>query len=194
MLGHPPPISLCPSIGNITDSLVNFTHSMRQGEDEGGGQGGDGVWCLGVVSLAVFLASFCQCCELWGRSNFFWTRDWGSQVVEQDPLPQLSGVAWEWDPRSFSNACDGGTGCFQEAWCFSGLCPRPIILHTVQEYFWCAWQGQMLYVWGGQTIQARFPKRQGKDSPSHCLSERLLVLMQDWAFLCRWSVLDRPNA
>jgi hypothetical protein len=29
-LGHPPPISLCPSVGNITDSLVNFMQSMGQ--------------------------------------------------------------------------------------------------------------------------------------------------------------------
>jgi hypothetical protein len=30
MLGHSPPISLCPSIGDITDSLVNFMQSMGQ--------------------------------------------------------------------------------------------------------------------------------------------------------------------
>ncbi len=42
-----------------------------------------------------------------------------------------------------------------------GECCRPPILHTVQEYFWRAWQGQMQYVWGGQTIEAGFPKRRG---------------------------------
>jgi hypothetical protein len=41
-------------------------------------------------------------------------------------------------------------------------------------------KGQMQYVWGGQTIKAGFPKRQGKDSPRHCLDAGLLVLMQDW--------------
>ncbi len=73
------------------------------------------------------------------------------------------------------------------------ICRRLIILCTVQEYFWRARQGPMLYVWRGQTIKARFPKRQGKDSPRHCLNAGLLVLMQDWAFLHRCSVLDRPN-
>ncbi len=71
-----------------------------------------------------------------------------------------------------------------------GKCRRPIILHTVQEYFWRAWQGQTQYVWGGQTIEAGFPKRRGKYSPHHCLDAGLLVLMQDWAFLRRRSVLD----
>ncbi len=70
-------------------------------------------------------------------------------------------------------------------------CRRLPILCTVQEYFWHAWQGQTQYVWGGQTIKARFPKRRGKDSPRHRLNAGLLVLMQDWAFLRRGPVLDK---
>jgi hypothetical protein len=70
------------------------------------------------------------------------------------------------------------------------LCRRPIILHTVQGYFWHPRQGQTLYVWGGQTIEAGFPKRQGKDLPCHCLNAGLPALMQDWAFLRRCSILD----
>ncbi len=70
------------------------------------------------------------------------------------------------------------------------LCRGPIILPTVQGYFWRARQGQMQYAWGGQTIKAGFPKWQGKDSPRHCLNAGMLVLMQDWAFLvCKCSVL-----
>ncbi len=74
-----------------------------------------------------------------------------------------------------------------------GKCSTLIVLHTVQGYFWRTRQGQTWYVWGGQTIEAGFPKRQGKDSPRHCLNTGLRVLMQDWAFLRRCSVLDRPN-
>ncbi len=73
------------------------------------------------------------------------------------------------------------------------VCRRPIILRTVQGYFWHAQQGQMQYVWGGQAIEAGFPKRWGKDSPHHRLNAGLLVLMQYWAFLRGCSVLDRPN-
>ncbi len=69
-------------------------------------------------------------------------------------------------------------------------CCWPIILCTVQGYFWCTRQSQRRYMWGGQIIKAGFPKRQGKDSPHHRLNAGLLVLMQDWAFLCRCSVLD----
>ncbi len=36
----------------------------------------------------------------------------------------------------------------------SGACRRLPILHTVQEYFWHAWQGQMQYVWTGQTVES----------------------------------------
>ncbi len=71
-----------------------------------------------------------------------------------------------------------------------GKCRRQTIIHTVQEYFWRTRQGRMGYVWGGQTIEAGFPKRQGKDSPCHCIDAGLLVQMQDWAFLCKGSVLD----
>jgi hypothetical protein len=72
----------------------------------------------------------------------------------------------------------------------ASLCCRLIIIRTVEEYFWHTWQGQTRYVWGGQTIDAGFPKRQGKDSPRHRLNAGLLVLMQHWAFLRRCSVLD----
>ncbi len=74
----------------------------------------------------------------------------------------------------------------QMLWC----CCRRIILCTVQENFWRTRQGQTLYMWGGQTIKAGFPKRRGKDSLRHCRNAGLLVLMQDWAFLRRCSVLD----
>ncbi len=80
-----------------------------------------------------------------------------------------------------------------QCWLTAEVCRRPIILRAVQRYFWCAQQGQTQYVWGGQTIEAGFPKRRGKDSPRHRLSAGLLVLMQDWAFLRRCSVLDTLN-
>jgi hypothetical protein len=42
------------------------------------------------------------------------------------------------------------------------VCHGPIIHHTVQEYFWRAWQGQTQYVWGGQTIKAESPAESPK--------------------------------
>jgi hypothetical protein len=42
---------------------------------------------------------------------FFWRRT----------PPSTFRVAQEWDLRSFSHACDGGTECHQEAWYFQGL-------------------------------------------------------------------------
>jgi hypothetical protein len=35
--------------------------------------------------------------------------------------PPLYGVVQKWDPRSFSHACNGGTGCPQEIWYFQRL-------------------------------------------------------------------------
>jgi hypothetical protein len=74
-----------------------------------------------------------------------------------------------------------------------GKCRKPITPFTVQGYFWCAWQGQTLHVWRGQTTKSGFSKRQSEDSARHPLSAGLLVLIQDWAFLRRCSVLDRLN-
>jgi hypothetical protein len=61
-----------------------------------------------------------------------------------------------------------------------GKCSRPPILHTAQEYFWRAWQGQTQYVCGGQTIKAGFPKRQGS---LDIKIDHVIALMQDcWSW------------
>ncbi len=74
-----------------------------------------------------------------------------------------------------------------------------LILHLL--YFWCTRLRQdakcvigpdhWIRFWGGRLATSL--GYEVASSPHHCLSAGLLVLMQDWAFLCRCLVLDRPN-
>jgi hypothetical protein len=56
-LGHPPPISLCPCVGVITNTLIQIKKLMGQRGDEGGG-GVKGVWHFVEVYFAVILLCF----------------------------------------------------------------------------------------------------------------------------------------
>ena len=72
-----------------------------------------------------------------------------------------------------------------------GKCCRPIILHTVQEYFWRARQGQTQYVWWGQTVESGlrcwaqhlikvWGGRATKSSPHHCQDAGLHSYVGVW--------------
>ena len=73
MLGHSP-ISLCPSVGVSTDSLVKY-HAFGRDEEGMGGGGWRGLEFCGIlllVSLAVFPSS-CLVLELWCARFFFYS-------------------------------------------------------------------------------------------------------------------------
>ncbi len=66
---------------------------------------------------------------------------------------------------------------------------------TVQLYFWRAQLRSDAKCVPKARLLSQQVSRYSEvaDLPHHCLSTGLLILMQDWAFLCRCSEMDRPN-